>query len=529
MLDYNEYKRELILENAINEGLLAFNSTFLRNINNIDSPISDRIRKSNFTDIKPNVTLVDYDKDGLLSYTTDEKIKRDLEAEGVGINQQNKLSWYKTISGYDFDLSKNRNNIKIGKFINKVYKDEFTDKQIEDFVNSIKSIYENENEEFLFYEGDKIKEGYNSDNYYKNMGQLGQSCMNDKNILEMYEKNPEVCRLLVLELDNKILGRALVWKVSYIDNEKSDYYFMDRIYTSNDYDIKKFENYAKKEGWLYKVDNSLDSIKKVYKDGQSVELDLKIVLKKIDYDKFPYMDTFKVFNSYNYTLLNESEEWDWLDDFHYVLEETNGGYKMGNSIWSEWYEEYIPEDGAVYSEFYDSYIKPEDAVNINGKWYPKDSEQIVYSEKQEIYLKKRYAIFSDYYNSYIDLGLSEKAYISINKIDNVFEDDKDFVKNEYESFINRSAYLIHKDKVIKDYLFRNIIKDVHVKAYKHKKDDYLTKRDAKELGLSIKEDEANSRIYHIVEYFKNFKHEQTDDMTQFKYKIDFYVIKKMQI
>jgi hypothetical protein len=69
---------------------------------------------------------------------------------------------------------------------------------------------------FEIVEGDEIAKWYRYENYAENKGTLGNSCMRDKrdSFFEIYTKNPEVCRMLILKEDDKILGRALIWKLN---------------------------------------------------------------------------------------------------------------------------------------------------------------------------------------------------------------------------------------------------------------------------------------------------------------------------
>jgi hypothetical protein len=48
-------------------------------------------------------------------------------------------------------------------------------------------------------------------------GQLGSSCMARRKYLSLYENNPDVCQMLILTEDDKLIGRAIVWKVKSIE------------------------------------------------------------------------------------------------------------------------------------------------------------------------------------------------------------------------------------------------------------------------------------------------------------------------
>jgi hypothetical protein len=59
-----------------------------------------------------------------------------------------------------------------------------------------------------------IAKAYDTSEYKFKVGSLGNSCMNDKfDYLEFYYINPEVCKVVVLLEDDKIIARALLWKI----------------------------------------------------------------------------------------------------------------------------------------------------------------------------------------------------------------------------------------------------------------------------------------------------------------------------
>ena len=77
-----------------------------------------------------------------------------------------------------------------------------------------------------------------------------------KSVAKLYTKNKDVVSLLVyVDEDDKVLGRALVWKLDKSTCEAQ--YFMDRVYTNNDSDVNRFLNYARENGWMYRQNMSL--------------------------------------------------------------------------------------------------------------------------------------------------------------------------------------------------------------------------------------------------------------------------------
>lgn len=213
---------------------------------------------------------------------------------------------------YDEKLSKIwsifRNNIKIGRLVRSVLtaaKIEFTDKEIEDFVNSYKSAYDVINNAFLKFrlvKGDDIAYWYIRDNYESDESTLGNSCMAGvpKDFFDIYVNN-ENCSLLILQSDNgviqdgkyvarKIKGRALVWTT-----EQGDI-FMDRIYTNNDSDVALFQRYAFEQGWYSKSSQNSSQSFNVTNGVISKSPEYTVKLTKSRFEHYPYVDSLAYIN-----------------------------------------------------------------------------------------------------------------------------------------------------------------------------------------------------------------------------------------
>lgn len=195
------------------------------------------------------------------------------------------------IKNYEGPWTQNRVEMKIGKFVKKITN--LTDKEIEEVVNQYKSLYKTrKNTKFEFIKGDEIETWYDQDNYLftsevnsDGIGTLGKSCMRHgySNFFDLYTQNPDVCSLMILKSeldDSKIIGRALVWKLS----DGSTY--LDRIYTHFDSDINLFRNYAKQNGWK----THFEYKEKILKDDAYFSVNLT----NVDFDYYPYGDTFYI-------------------------------------------------------------------------------------------------------------------------------------------------------------------------------------------------------------------------------------------
>lgn len=221
--------------------------------------------------------------------------------------------------------SKNRQEISVGRGIRALLtqaKIKFLDRELEEFVNLYKANLDKLNDRFQYFEtvtGSQIGHFYNSKQYQANMGSLGSSCMKSvqSNYFDIYMNNPEVCQLVILKSQEDpelIVGRALLWTLR--GGEK----FLDRIYTNQDSDVQLFKDWAKENGWCSKRhNNSTDSGAAIDPQGKEVNLGTMVVdIKKGLYDAYPYMDTFKNFNSRLGTLSNRG------DAESYNLESTDG-------------------------------------------------------------------------------------------------------------------------------------------------------------------------------------------------------------
>jgi len=241
------------------------------------------------------------DKDDIITFISDVKADKWVEENG---NEEDT----------PFNM-KGRTDVKIGRFVRAFFTNpkitseipsydgtKFTDKDYEDFTNLYKASNTKSSNRFEIVSGDDIVTYYFVDNYTygDNKGQLGSSCMRYEHCQDyfgIYVENSS-CRLLVyLDESDKVLGRALVWKLSKSPSPSE--YFMDRIYTAFDSDIIKFQNYADSNGWMRKYKNSSDDVEGVlfsYK-GEVIVGKIEISLNKAKFSEYPFMDTISYVNA----------------------------------------------------------------------------------------------------------------------------------------------------------------------------------------------------------------------------------------
>jgi hypothetical protein len=197
-----------------------------------------------------------------------------------------------------------------------------TDQDIEQFTNELLSLVKMNNNSFPIEEvkGEEIRKWYSSDNYKMDIGKLGNSCMSNPKcgrFFDIYVKNPEQVSMLILKSsDDKLLGRALLWKL-HPQSKCTQTIFMDRVYTINDSDENIFVNYAIENGYLYRSTNINNFL---FSGEETKEYDLIVYLEYIDFEFYPFLDTLYYLNQEDKSLSNKSSNYD------VELQDTDGSY-----------------------------------------------------------------------------------------------------------------------------------------------------------------------------------------------------------
>jgi hypothetical protein len=300
----NHIESELLLEST-----LIYSDNLLKTIGEIDSRISKTlIELNNKSFDSSNICFIDIkDKDNL-SYKIETK------------------------------TGERKQEIKIGRMLTKLIKlsqNNFSDSEKEDFINKFKANLSVDSSNFKIYEGDDIYKFYSSIDYDKHegIGQLGKSCMNKKpkEFFDLYTKNTNKVQLLVLEKEEQLVGRCLLW------NTDNGFKFMDRIYTYLDSDIELFKIYGNENGFFYKeLQNtsyrSRDNFNYRFNIRNKDEVKNEAIVVSLDsYDVryYPYLDSLCYFNSETGQLSNHLYE----VDADLLLCNTDGGYKDSDFEW----------------------------------------------------------------------------------------------------------------------------------------------------------------------------------------------------
>lgn len=206
-----------------------------------------------------------------------------------------------------------RGEVKIGKIVNYICQLKnisISDSDRESFVNAWKASSEISTIQFKLVSGEDIAKYYDEGKYYSKTGTLGSSCMREESnkIFKIYTENPTKVKLLIyVDGDDKIHGRALVWKVKKSPCESK--YFMDRVYTNRDSDVIRFKEFANNEGWFYKKKTSShdgENVIFIYK-GSEVAGEVKLKLDG-DFRNYPYVDTMCFLSKDKDSLSNLSDK-----------------------------------------------------------------------------------------------------------------------------------------------------------------------------------------------------------------------------
>lgn len=224
-----------------------------------------------------------------------------------------------------------RNSIKIGKFANKILKNKYKATDVEKFVNLFKSSSPYKRESIEIVDGKDIEYWYNEDNYLYKQGSLGASCMaNKKGFFDIYTNNKENCKLVILKLGDKLVARALLWKVNSISSKEEKEkgkintdWFLDRVYATEDYQIEKIRQWAIKKGYAIKYYGSYNySDVILYNNVKYNNTKIRVKVKPIEYSKYPYLDTLTRYDSKRGFLYNDER----IKLGGHILRSTSGEY-----------------------------------------------------------------------------------------------------------------------------------------------------------------------------------------------------------
>ncbi len=396
---------------------------------------------------------------------------------------------------------KGRTDINIGRWSRRIIKDiyktsAYSDSMIEKFVNAYKSTFDslyNKVNLFEVVSGEEIRKWYLNSNYSVISGQLGSSCMSTKpkqGFFDIYVKNPDVCKLLILkdgENPDKILGRSLLWKIDTGEN------YQDRIYTIYDSDRLLFEKWAGDNDYL------------IHWESRG---NFKVTLGDHTYMKYPYMDTFSMYNPDTNVLSDDNDLWP--GQGYYRLENTDGGYMSDSVVWSEYYDDYIDSEEAVSVNITNSrvdWLRPSDTVYLSYRdeyWYS-GSDDIEWSDFHEKHFHLDDLVRSGKLDDWLYVNSSE-----VIEITNNYEGDVDYVpKKRIDLYIEVDGGYYDRSNSIKDpYTGKYEFKDRQMSSGKTYY-GYLKEKLQKEIGDNFVYKDL--MVEKIVKLFKDGEYPDIKD------------------
>jgi len=322
-------------------------------------------------DVKTNYNLIGLsDKNDEISFLPDSQYQR--------FKEKGENPWTKT-----------KSKSKIGRMVRQLLMDNgsnVTDAQIEEFVNQFKAEWDKRNStnrKIEIVNGDKILYWYNQDHYYGS---------GEKNkYMKIYESNPNKISMVILNEDNKLIARALLWKLDQSTNGKKIY--LDRVYYKNDSDYRYvhdwvFENIAKGDENIFASHSKIGGGEMMCK------------LENVKFDEYPYADTFnclykrleggKITGDGMVSNVNKSSEYP-----NFVISElldTAGREDIKTHRYSVSLDVYIKRDDAVFIESLDSYIYKKDAKysNYTGSYYLE--KEVIYSKAMDDWIPNKIAV-----------------------------------------------------------------------------------------------------------------------------------------
>lgn len=192
---------------------------------------------------------------------------------------------------FDFWSTNRRYMCKPGAFLNKVFKD-VSNKDVEKFSTLWKTFAKEKEFRFEIVSGEDVRKYYHYINSHDDSGSIGNSCMKYskcQSYLDIYVDNPNIKLLVMLNNEtNKVMGRSLLLKT--VDGVN----VMDRIYTTNDDELMyHFRKWSSENGYICKAYSTWYQTLQFKSNDVENEYRLSVKLDRVDYDLYPYFDTFK--------------------------------------------------------------------------------------------------------------------------------------------------------------------------------------------------------------------------------------------
>lgn len=224
-------------------------------------------------------------------------------------------------------------------------------------------------EAFEFHYGNDMedfKEIYSSSNRRGDF----HSCMTDRNYYRMYKNACKCHAAWLTDADGQMFARSIVFDEVYDHTTGETLRLVERQYSDGVQD--KFKKMlvdaliSRKliDGYKQIGADCSDNQAFVLNDGTSIcDHMLSIDCELDSGDTVSYMDSFVYYDRDSYTAYNDSYGVNYTDELNTTYGELEGDHE--NDCWSEYHDEYIPEDEAYYAEERGDYFYADEVVTDN--------------------------------------------------------------------------------------------------------------------------------------------------------------------
>jgi hypothetical protein len=281
--------------------------------------------------------------------------------------------------------SSRRFHVKPGAFISKLFKD-ISPKEVENFSQLFRNVQTKITSTFKVVSGSDILNYYHYESYLSESGSLGSSCMKHdscQDYLDLYVDNSDkISMLIMVDNNSKLIGRALLWS-------NDDVKIMDRIYTIDDESYQyHFKKWADDNGYWYKKEQKWNNTLFFESKGKTIYKEVSFELKSFEFNRYPYMDTFKFFDTNNGVISNYKPKTDNFKtllstegttcdhDYLHICEKSKLFYHRDEIINLDYLSMRVWSGLTVYSDVFDTHILSDDAIfdDSANDWIFKDDD-----------------------------------------------------------------------------------------------------------------------------------------------------------
>lgn len=356
-------KYSKFLNSKIFESILQVDDSFHELITSIKNPLAKKIHYL-------------FDKDIV---TTQNFIKPSKEKSDE-VSFVNDTQAQRMISASEDPFTKNGNVAKVGRLVRQLLISndvKVTDQDIELFVNDYKNAWDKrlnpKKNNLQFVSGEDIRSWYLEKKYVSGGGQLNNSCMRYERCqpyLDIYVKNPEVCKMVILVNDeDELLARALFWTLN------DGRYLLDRIYSRFDADVNKIRDFVTESYPNEEIED--------YDEGISRRCTAKLTNCHFTY--YPYMDTMDCLELKTGLLSSEAPN----SGRYLKFRSTDGECESPGYVYSEILSDYIDENYAI--EYNGDYYHVDDCKeDYRGEMVP--SDMLIHSDLYDGFINKNGAV-----------------------------------------------------------------------------------------------------------------------------------------